>query len=106
MFSVEQKRQIAAAVEKALLDIGHPEMPKDRPSFNLHVDGAESWSWADIEPNWIYDEGKKPDVSLWNESVAEQMKKNEKSIEQRLTAIENKLDKIINKDRPVHLGPM
>ena len=75
MFSVAQKRQIAAAVEKVLLDLNHPEMPKEKPSFKLHVDGAESWSWADIEPNWIYDEGKEPGVNPWNESVAAQMNK-------------------------------
>ena len=75
MFSVAQERQIAAAVEKVLLDLNHPEMPKEKPSFKLHVDGAESWSWADIEPNWIYDEGKEPGVNPWNESVAAQMNK-------------------------------
>lgn len=53
MFSTEEKRKIAAALEKVLLEINHPEMPKERPYFKLHVDGKEDWSWADIEPNWV-----------------------------------------------------
>lgn len=73
MFSVDQKRQIAAAVEKVLLDLNHPEMPKEKPSFTLHVDGAESWSWADIAPNWTFDDVNKPGVNPWNELVAAQM---------------------------------
>lgn len=52
MFSPEEKQKIARAVEKVLLEINNPEMPKFEPEFKLHVDGAESWSWADIEPNW------------------------------------------------------
>lgn len=68
MFSREEKMKIAAAVEKVLLDINHPEMPKERPSFHLHVDGKESWSWADIMPNWTY-EGKVPESSEWNEKA-------------------------------------
>ena len=68
MFSVAQKRKIAEAVEKVLLEICHSEMPKERPSFRLHVDGKEEWSWADIEPNWIFDHGiKTPGVNPWNE---------------------------------------
>lgn len=73
MFSFEQKRQIAAAVEKILLDINHPEMPKEKPSFQLHVDGAESWSWADINPNWMFGEDNQPGVNPHNERVAAQM---------------------------------
>lgn len=52
MFSPEEKSYIAAELEKLLLGLGHPEMPKEKVSFKLHVDGAEGWSWADIEPNW------------------------------------------------------
>ena len=72
MFSVEQKRTIAEAVEKAILAFDHPEMPKEKPVFKLHIEGEESWSWADIEPNWVYDD-KKPGVNPWNEAVAENM---------------------------------
>lgn len=72
MFSVEQKRQIAAVVERALLDLHHPEMPTERPRFSLHVQGAESWSWADIKPNWVFDEGlQRVEVNPWNERQAQ-----------------------------------
>ena len=68
MFSMKEKQIIAAAVEKALLEINHPEMPNERPSFTLHVDGKESWSWADIEPNWKY-ETKPATTTQWNEGA-------------------------------------
>lgn len=68
MFSAREKQMIAAAVEKALLEIDHPEMPKERPDFKLHVDGKESWSWADIEPNWKYENGGTT-TTWWNETA-------------------------------------
>lgn len=72
MFSKAQKQRIAAAIEKVLLDIAHPEMPTERPRFHLHVDGKESWSWADIEPNWVYETGEKtPGVNPHNEAMEE-----------------------------------
>ena len=46
MFSKEEKQKIAKAVEDILLEINHPEMPKEKPRFHLHVDGKESWSWG------------------------------------------------------------
>lgn len=67
MFSMEQKRKIAAAVEKILLDLDHTEMPTERPIFILHVEGKESWSWANINPNWTFDENNKPGINPWNE---------------------------------------
>jgi hypothetical protein len=68
MFSMNEKQVIAAAIEKILLDLGHPEMPSSRPRFKLHVDGAEPWSYADIEPNWVYDgDNKKAGINPWNE---------------------------------------
>ena len=66
MFSVKEKNKIASEVEKLLLSFNHPEMPKEKPEFTLHVSGKESWSWADIEPNWKY-ENKAPSVNPWNE---------------------------------------
>ena len=51
MFSVNQKRQIADAVQKILRDTNHPELPKGEIQFSLHVEGAEWWSWADIQNN-------------------------------------------------------
>jgi hypothetical protein len=74
MFSMQQKKEIAEKIEKILLSYDHPEMPKEKPSFKLHVDGKEDWSWADIEPNWTF-ENKKPGINLHNEHVAEAMEK-------------------------------
>lgn len=52
MFSIQQKRDISDAVQKILRATSHPELPREgEVSFNLHVDGAESWSWADIQNN-------------------------------------------------------
>jgi len=51
MFSVQQKRDISAAVQKILRSTNHPELPKDEIRFTLGVHGAESWSWAIIENN-------------------------------------------------------
>ena len=62
MFSVAEKMKLSKEIEKLLLSLNHPEMPKERPSFSLHVDGKESWSWADINPNWTF-ENKKPLVN-------------------------------------------
>ena len=44
MFSMAEKMLIAGTLEKVLLEIGHPEMPKEKPYFKLHVDGKEKWS--------------------------------------------------------------
>ena len=74
MFSRIEKQRIARKIEKLLLAIDHPEMPKERPHFHLHVDGKESWSWADIKPNWEY-ENKEPTVGGWNENAIYIMKK-------------------------------
>ena len=69
MFSAAEKKKISEAIEKVLLEINHPEMPKEKPVFKLHVDGKESWSWADIEPNWIFNKDNMPRSSQWNESA-------------------------------------
>jgi len=68
MFSVKEKQKIAAAIEKVLLSLKHPEMPLEKPKFELHVEGAEKWSWADIEPNWMYKEDKYQMVNPFNEA--------------------------------------
>ena len=59
MFSTEEKIKISKVVEEVLLSFNHPEMPKEKPTFRLHVDGKEDWSWADIEPNWVFQKGEK-----------------------------------------------
>lgn len=64
MFSMRQKREIADAVQKILRDTNHPELPKGEIQFNLHVEGAEEWSWADIRNNGVV---INPDVNPWNE---------------------------------------
>lgn len=70
MFSVEQKRQIAGAVQKILRDTGHPELPDGEIEFHLHVNGAARWSWADIRNNGAV---PSPDVNPHNERVAADM---------------------------------
>lgn len=65
MFSIRQKREISEAVQQILAETKHPELPKGEISFQLHVAGAESWSWADIKNNGEVD---KPNVNPWNES--------------------------------------
>lgn len=68
MFSIQQKRDIAEAVQKILRDTDHPELPKEGEiSFLLHVDGAESWSWADIRNNGAVT--TTTNANPWNERV-------------------------------------
>jgi hypothetical protein len=69
MFSMEEKQAIATAIEKILLDLNHPEMPKDKPSFELFVQGAQTWSWAVIKPNWTFEgpDAEVPGKNPWNE---------------------------------------
>lgn len=73
MFSVEEKKKIAEAVEKVLLDLKHPEMPKEKPFFRLYVAGKEPWSWADIQPNWTFNESNQPTVNPWNEIARKEL---------------------------------
>ena len=67
MFSQEQKRLIAENIEALLLSFNHPEMPKEKPKFHIHIDGKESWSWADIEPNWTFTKKNSPSINPFNE---------------------------------------
>lgn len=67
MFSLEEKQHIALELEKILLNLKHPEMPKEKPMFTLHVDGKEEWSWADIKPNWSFGKDSPPKVNPFNE---------------------------------------
>ena len=69
MFSLKEKQFIAAEVEKLLLSLNHPEMLKEKPIFHLRVEGAESWSWADIKPNWTFSKENPPSSSMWNENA-------------------------------------
>lgn len=64
MFSCLQKRQIADAVQGILRATNHPELPSGEIRFKLHVDGAEEWSWADIQNNGAVEN---PECNPWNE---------------------------------------
>lgn len=75
MFSVKEKQLIAAAIEKVLLDLKHPEMPEEKPAFVLSVVGKETWSCAVIQPNWSFNEENKPGVNPWNEVARDVMEK-------------------------------
>jgi hypothetical protein len=67
MFSVQQKRDIADAVQKILRETNHPELPQGEIPFRLHVDGEPAWSWADIQNNGSV---TNPGVNPHNERVA------------------------------------
>lgn len=75
MFSVKEKKHIASVIEKTLLDLKHPEMPNEKPKFKIHIDGAEDWSWADIYPNWVYEQKPEQPVNNWNEISREMLSK-------------------------------
>lgn len=66
MFSVQQKRDISDAVQKILHATNHPELPTTGEiGFNLHVEGAEDWSYADIRNNGaVGDPGLNPHNEL------------------------------------------
>lgn len=51
MFSIKQKRRIAEKIQQILRETNHSELPVGEIQFNLHVNGAESWSWANIRNN-------------------------------------------------------
>ena len=74
MFSVAQKRMIADRVQAILRETNHRELPGGEISFLLHVEGAESWSWASIRNNGAV---INPCVNPWNEMAAE---KNEEEV--------------------------
>lgn len=74
MFSMNEKKMIATEIEKILLKLDHPEMPKEKPQFELTIAGKESWSWAVINPNWSF-EKKSPSVNPWNEKAREVLDK-------------------------------
>ena len=69
MFSMREKQHLATVIERALLDLKHPEMPLEHPQFHLHVEGKETWSYAEIDPNWTFGTTNPPQVNPWNESA-------------------------------------
>ena len=54
MFSIKLKQEISEKVQAILQETAHDELPKGEINFILHVDGAESWSWANIRNNSMY----------------------------------------------------
>ena len=87
MFSVEQKREISDAVQKILRGTNHPELPTTgEVSFTLHVDGAESWSFANIKNNASVGD---PGVNPHNEAMAgmSEMEGREKIKRRRITRL-------------------
>jgi len=72
MFSMKQKQHIAEKVEELLLSFSHPEMPTEKPDFFLRVNGKEEWSWAEIKPNWTFNENNKPGINPFNERFEEE----------------------------------
>jgi len=79
MFSVKEKQYISSQIEKLLLSLGHPEMPKSKPMFELHVVGKEDWSWADIKPNWIFGIDNPPSINPFNEIARDVLPKEDDS---------------------------
>lgn len=68
MFSVNEKQHIATEIEKLIRELNHPEMDNDNIRFNIHIDGRESWSWADIKDNKTVKEGG-ISANPWNENA-------------------------------------
>ena len=75
MFSVKEKQHLATVIERALLDLQHPEMPTERPVFVLNVAGKEPWSYAEIKPNWSFSVENPPGINPWNEHARDVMEK-------------------------------
>ncbi len=67
MFSVQQKRDISEAIQTILRNTHHSELPEHEIKFTIHIEGAESWSWALIENNGAVEI---PSVNPHNEEQA------------------------------------
>jgi hypothetical protein len=65
MFSVREKREIADKIQAVLRETNHPELPEGEIQFDIHVNGAEKWSWAIIRNNGSV---LNPDINPWNEA--------------------------------------
>jgi hypothetical protein len=67
MFSVTQKREISRKIQEIIRETNHPELPKDEIKFQIHIEGAESWSWAHIQNNGAVEN---PGINPHNEAQA------------------------------------
>lgn len=61
MFSTQQQRSTETTEGDE-----SPELPSGEISFRRHVDGAESWFWADSRNNGAV---PNPVVNPWNEAM-------------------------------------
>ena len=66
---MKQKRLLAEQIQMLIRSTGHPELPEGEITFNIHIKGAEPWSWAQIRNNGAVLE---PGINPHNELVAEQ----------------------------------
>jgi len=64
LFSTKQKREISNAIQEVLRNTNHPELPHREIQFDIHIKGAENWSYAHITNNGSC---VKPSVNEWNE---------------------------------------
>jgi len=65
MFSVRQKREISAKIQKILRETNHPELPEGEIQFQLGVLGVTCMSWAVIRNNGAV---LTPSVNPWYEA--------------------------------------
>ena len=67
MFSAKKKKHLANCIESLIIAMDHPEMDNNNVRFKIHIDGKESWSFADITDNNTAAE-RGIGVNPWNES--------------------------------------
>ena len=51
MFTAQQKRELADAIQKLLRATNAPELPSGEITFEMYVQGAEAFSFAIIKNN-------------------------------------------------------
>ncbi len=73
MFSVSQKQFIAQEIERTIRSLHHPEMDDRNIRFKIHIDGRDSWSFADITDNKTATENGMS-VTPFNEAMATLMR--------------------------------
>lgn len=49
MLSREVKKEISRKVQAILRKVNDDELPDGEINFILHIDGKETWSWANIQ---------------------------------------------------------
>ena len=51
MLSSKVKQELSQKIQELLQEVSDSELPNGEIDFILHVDGKESWSWANIRNN-------------------------------------------------------